>query len=210
MNVAADMKEAVVYARKDHVVLALIASKATFAIGAGTVSQLPILASSVFHWKDGGTGLLLGARGLGAGLGPIVASRFAKGRLSKVLRVCGMAGLAFSVFYMAAAWAPVIYLAALAITIAHLGGGSQWTLSTYGLALRTPDSIRGRVMAGDYAIVTLVMSISALLAGTASSHLGVRWTITIFAFAAGLASLAYNVLTRATIAHLRAEETRPA
>jgi len=210
MNVVADMKEAVVYARKDHVVLALIASKATFAIGAGTVSQLPILASSVFHWKDGGTGLLLGARGLGAGLGPIVASRFAKGRLSKVLRVCGMAGLAFSVFYMAAAWAPVIYLAALAITIAHLGGGSQWTLSTYGLALRTPDSIRGRVMAGDYAIVTLVMSISAVLAGTASSHLGVRWTITIFAFAAGLASLAYNVLTRATIAHLRAEETRPA
>jgi MFS family permease len=206
MNLAADMKEAVGYARKDHVVLALIASKATFAIGAGTVSQLPVLATSVYHWKDGGTGLLLGARGLGAGLGPIVAARFARGKLSNVLRVCGFAGLGFSVFYLAAAWAPVIYLAAFAITIAHLGGGSQWTLSTYGLALRTPDSIRGRVMAGDYAIVTLVMSISALLAGISSSHLGVRWTITLFALAAGLASVAYNVLTRSTIAHLRAVE----
>ena len=206
INIAADMKEAVAYARKDHVVLALIASKATFAIGAGTVSQLPILASSAFHWKDGGTGLLLGARGLGAGLGPIVAARFAKGQLSKVLRVCGMAGLGFSLFYMAAAWSPVIYLAAFAITVAHLGGGAQWTLSSYGLALRTPDSIRGRVMAGDYAIVTLVMSISALLAGASSSHLGVRWTITVFALAAGLASVAYNVLTRTTIIRLRVLE----
>ncbi|MDO8362379.1 MAG: MFS transporter [Actinomycetota bacterium] len=210
INVVADMKEAATYARKDHVVLALIASKATFAIGAGTVSQLPVLASNVFHWKDGGTGLLLGARGLGAGLGPIVAARFAKGQLSKVLRVCGVAGMGFSIFYMAAAWSPVIYLAALGITIAHLGGGSQWTLSTYGLSLRTPDSIRGRVMAGDYAIVTLVMSISAVLAGTSSSHLGVRWTITLFALAAGLASIAYNVLTRPIIRRLSTAERSPA
>ena len=206
VNIAADMKEAVVYAREDRVVLALIASKATFAIGAGTVSQLPVLASSVFNWKDGGTGLLLGARGLGAGLGPLVAARFAKGQLSKVLRVCGVAGLGFSVAYVAAAWSPVIYLAACAIAVAHLGGGAQWTLSSYGLALRTPDGIRGRVMAGDYAIVTLVMSISALLAGASSSHLGVRWTITLFALAAGVASITYNVLTRPTINRLRLHE----
>ena len=45
INVVADMKEAGSYARKDHAVLALLASKATFAIGAGTVSQLPVLAT---------------------------------------------------------------------------------------------------------------------------------------------------------------------
>ena len=86
--------------------------------------------------------------------------------------MCGLSGLGFSVFYLAGAWAPVIYLAALAIAIAHLGGGAQWTLSTYGLQVRTPDAIRGRVMAGDFAIVTLVMSISSLLAGVASENVG--------------------------------------
>ncbi len=206
MNVIADMAEAGRYARKDRVVLSLLASKATFAIGAGTVSLLPILATEVFHWGDGGTGMLLGARGLGAGLGPIVAARFARGELSRVLRVCGVAGLLFSVFYLGAAWAPVIYLSAAAVAIAHLGGGSQWTLSTYGLQLRSPDAIRGRVMAGDYAIVTLVMSISSLLAGLMAEAAGVQWTITVFALAAGVASVAYIALTRSTVDHLMEQE----
>ena len=209
VRVIDDMKEAGRYAKKDHVVLALLASKATFAIGAGTVSQLPVLATEVFHWGDGGTGLLLGARGLGAGLGPIVASRLVRGQVSRVLRVCGYAGLGFSIFYLAGAWAPVIYLAAFAIAIAHLGGGSQWTLSTYGLQLRTPDAIRGRVMAGDFAIVTLVMSISSLLAGVTSEAIGVRWTITIFAMAAGLASLVYIAVTKSIVARLMADEAEP-
>jgi MFS family permease len=207
VRVVEDMKEAGRYAKKDHVVLALLASKATFAIGAGTVSQLPVLATEVFGWGDGGTGILLGARGLGAGLGPLVASRFARGQLSRVLQVCGVAGLFFSAFYMAGAWAPVIYLAAAAIAVAHLGGGAQWTLSTYGLQVRTPDAIRGRVMAGDFAIVTLVMSISSLLAGITSEALGVQWTITIFAAAAGVASVAYIAVTKPIVARLLAEET---
>ena len=206
MRPLADMAEAVRYARKDPVVLALIASKSTFAIGAGTVSQLPVLATSVYGWKDGGTGLLLAARGVGAGLGPLIASRFTGGSLSRVLRVCGLAGVAFSVCYLAAAWAPVIYLAAAVIAIAHLGGGSQWMLSTYGLQMRTPDKIRGRVMAGDYAIVTLVMSITGLGAGVLSEAVGVRWTITAFASAAAIAGFVYISQTRHIVQHLEREE----
>ncbi len=204
MRPLADIAEAVRYARKDHVVLALIASKSTFAIGAGTVSQLPVLATSVFGWGDGGTGLLLGARGLGAGLGPLIASRFTQGNLSKVLRVCGLAGIGFSVCYMVAAWSPVIYVAALVIAIAHLGGGAQWTLSTYGLQVRTPDHIRGRVMAGDFAIVTLVMSLTGLGAGVMSEGVGVQWTITAFAGAAAVAGVAYLLATRPVVRQLEA------
>ena len=107
---------------------------------------------------------------------------------------------------VAGAWAPVIYLSAAAIAMAHLGGGSQWTLSTYGLQLRSPDAIRGRVMAGDFAIVTLVMSISSVLAGVTSEGIGVQWTITAFAVAAGLASLVYITLTRPIIEGLVAAE----
>ena len=210
MKPLADMQEAVRYARRDHVVLALIASKATFAVGAGTVSQLPVLATQVFHWGDGGTGLLLGARGLGAGLGPLIAARFAKGSVAKVLRICGFAGVAWSISYLAAAWSPVIWLAAIAIAIGHLGGGSQWTLSTYGLQLRTPDHIRGRVMAGDFAIVTLIMSVSGLGAGVLSEAVGVRWTITAFAAVAAVAGFAYINLVRPIVRQLEVEEAAPA
>ncbi len=210
MKPLADIAEAVSYARKDHVVLALIASKSTFAIGAGTVSQLPVLATSVFGWGDGGTGMLLAARGVGAGLGPLIASRFAKGSVAKVLQICGLAGVGFSASYLAAGWAPVIWVAAIFIALGHLGGGSQWTLSTYGLQMRTPDHIRGRVMAGDFAIVTLVMSIAGLGAGLLSEAVGVRWTITAFASAAGLAGFAYIALTRPVMLRLRAEEAAAA
>ena len=206
MRPLADMAEAVRYARKDHVVLALIASKSTFAIGAGTVSQLPVLATTVFGWGDSGTGMLLAARGVGAGLGPLIASRFTQGSISKVLRVCGLAGVGFSVCYVLAAWSPVIYLAALVIAVAHLGGGAQWTLSTYGLQLRTPDHIRGRVMAGDFAIVTLVMSLTGLGAGVLSETVGVQWTITAFAGAAALAGLVYIAQTRHIVQQLALQE----
>jgi len=210
MKPLADISEAVSYARKDHVVLALIASKSTFAIGAGTVSQLPVLATSVFGWGDGGTGMLLAARGVGAGLGPLIASRFTKGSVAKVLQVCGLAGIGFSASYLAAGWAPVIWVAAIFIACGHLGGGSQWTLSTYGLQMRTPDHIRGRVMAGDFAIVTLIMSIAGLGAGLLSEAVGVRWTMTAFASAAGVAGVAYIALTRPIMLALRAEEAAAA
>ncbi len=206
MRVVADMKEAARHARTDSTVMSMLASKATFAIGAGTVSQLPVLATEVFHWGDGGTGLLLAARGVGTGLGPIIASRMVRGRLSRVLRLCGLAGLSFSAFYILGAWAPVIYLSLLAIAIAHLGGGAQWTLSTYGLQVSSPDAIRGRIMAGDFAIVTLVMGISSLLAGLTSEAVGVQWTLTIFAAAAAVAGTVYVVLTRPIVRRLEQQE----
>lgn len=191
----ADMGEAVRFAGRDPMVLALMASKATFGIGAGVVGQLAVLASHIFHAGDGGRGLLIGARGLGAGVGPIIAARFAKGDLRRVLLVCGTAGCGFSVLYIGVAWAPTIWLSAMLVTVAHLGGGAQWMMSTYGLQMRVPDGIRGRIMAGDFAIVTLVLSLTSFLAGLTSEAIGVRWAITTFAAIAFVAGVVYLVVT---------------
>ena len=86
---------------------------------------------------------------------------------------------------------PALILTAFFITIAHLGGGAQWTLSTYGLQLRSPDHVRGRILAGDFALVTLTLSVTSALAGIASELLGVRQAISVFAIAAALASVVY-------------------
>jgi hypothetical protein len=50
------------------------------------------------------------------------------------------------------------------------------------------------------------MSISSLLAGITSEAVGVQRTITCFALAAGLASLAYIALTRPIVRRLELEE----
>ncbi|MEN9804033.1 MAG: hypothetical protein RIS41_880 [Actinomycetota bacterium] len=196
MRPIADMTEALGHARRDPVLLALVLSKTTFAVGSGVVSQLAVLASDVFGGGDASRGVLIGARGLGAGIGPAIALRYTGHDLSKVLRVCGYSSLAFSICYLTGVWMPIFVLAALFITLAHLGGGAQWTLSSFGLQLRSPDEMRGRIIAGDFALVTLTMSATSALAGVLSDTIGVREAITVFAAMAAVASLIYINATR--------------
>ena len=192
----ADMREAITHSRKDPVLMALIFSKTTFAIGAGVVSQLAVLASDVFNGGDAARGLLIGVRGVGTGLGPLIAMRYTRGQLGKVLTICGFASLAFSGFYLVGAWMPTLWLTAIFVMLAHLGGGAQWTLSSYGLQLRSPDHIRGRILAGDFALVTFMLSLTSALAGLVSELYGVRQAISGFACAAAIASVIYIRATK--------------
>jgi len=89
-----------------------------------------------------------------------------------------------------------------------LGGGAQWTLSTYGLQVRCPDEMRGRVLAGDFALITLSLGLSSLLAGVVSEYIGARGTIAVFALLAVLASLIYLFATRTVRKNLSEEITR--
>ena len=192
----ADMREAINHSRKDPVLMALIFSKTTFAIGAVVVSQLAVLASDVFNGGDAARGLLIGVRGVGTGLGPLIAMRYTRGQLGKVLVICGFASLAFSGFYLVGAWMPTLWLTAIFVMLAHLGGGAQWTLSSYGLQLRSPDHTRGRILAGDFALVTLMLSLTSALAGLVSELYGVRQAISGFACAAAIASVIYIRATK--------------
>lgn len=191
----ADMREAIQLARRDSMIMALLASKMTFAIGAGVVSQLAVYAADAFSSGDAGRGLLLGARGVGSGIGPIIGARFAKGDLRRVLLVCGVSGAIFSVGYLAASAAPVLLVAGACVMFAHLGGGAQWTLSTYGLQVRAPDDMRGRVLAGDFALITLTLAVSSVAAGIVSEQIGARATVAVFGAIAAASSLVYLALT---------------
>ena len=201
----ADMKEAINVARKDPVILALLCSKMTFAVGAGIVSQLAVLASNVFNVGDSGRGLLIGVRGIGSGLGPIIGARIAGRDMAKLLKVCGYAGIVFAVCYVGAALSPFIGMAAVFIALAHLSGGAQWTLSTLGLQMEAPDHVRGRVMAGDMAMVNTMIGFTSILAGLTSQFIGVRPAIIIFAAAAAVASVVYLIATAGIIRRLRNE-----
>ena len=187
----ADMREAFHYAKENKVILALMASKTTFAVGAGAVSQLAVLAIDAFHTGDGGSGLLLAARGVGSSLGPFLLMRFARNNMPRLLTLCGLAGLIWGVLYLFAASSPTLWIAVILIGVAHLGGGAQWMMSNYGLQLVTPDNIRGRVLAGDMGFATLVMGISSVGAGALGELFPIRVAIAIIAAISGLASGAY-------------------
>jgi len=198
-----DMGEALHLAKSDPAIMALLMSKMTFAVGAGVVSQLAVFAADSFNSGDAGRGLMLGLRGLGSALGPLVAARFVKDDLSRVILVCGISGLGFAGGYLAAAASPILIVAAIFIGLAHLGGGAQWTLSTYGLQMRCPDEMRGRVLAGDFALITLSLGLSSLAAGVVSEYIGARGAITVFALLAVCASVIYLLATRTVRAKLK-------
>lgn len=198
-----DMGEALHLAKSDPAIMSLLMSKMTFAVGAGVVSQLAVYAADSFNSGDAGRGLMLGLRGLGSALGPLVAARFVKDDLSRVILVCGISGLGFAGGYLAAAASPILIVAAIFIGLAHLGGGAQWTLSTYGLQMRCPDEMRGRVLAGDFALITLSLGLSSLAAGVVSEYIGARGAITVFALLAVCASVVYLLATRTVRAKLK-------
>ncbi len=204
----ADMREALHLAKSDAAIMSLLMSKMTFAVGAGVVSQLAVFAADSFKSGDAGRGIMLGLRGLGSALGPLLAARFVKNDLSKVILVCGVAGLGFAGGYLAAAASPFFIVACVCIGFAHLGGGAQWTLSTYGLQMRCPDEMRGRVLAGDFALITLSLGLSSLLAGAVSEIIGARSTIAVFALLAICASLIYLFATRGVRQNLSEELRR--
>ncbi|HVW31202.1 MAG TPA: MFS transporter, partial [Acidimicrobiia bacterium] len=78
----------------------------------------------------------------------------------------------------------------------HLGGGAQWTLSTYGLQTAVPDHIRGRVFATDFALVTLSMSLSVMASGALAEVTGPRLPTGLLAVVSCLWGCAYLALTR--------------
>jgi MFS family permease len=205
MRPIADMHEAFSYARKDNVILSLLASKATFAMGAGIVGLLAVLATEELGGGDAATGVLIAARGVGVALGPLIAARFVGPSLARVLLMCGAAGMAFGVCYLGLSIAPTLLVAVPLAFLAHLGGGAQWTLSTYGLQRRAPDAIRGRILAGDFGIVTLIITLSNLGAGALADSVGARTAIAVFACLSLLAGSAYLWFTRGVRDRLAAE-----
>jgi hypothetical protein len=69
---------------------------------------------------------------------------------------------------------PTIFLAGLMVLVGHLGGGAQWTLSSYALQVIVPDHIRGRIFAFDEGFITLTLATSATIAGLISNVVDVR------------------------------------
>jgi MFS family permease len=189
-SIADAVRAALGFARRDRLVAAFLLSKTTFGVGTGIVALLAVFGAEVFDAGDAGIGLLFAARGLGAVTGPFLA-RSVFGTENRGLLVgIGVSLVGVVVAYGLFPLAPAIGIAAVLVFAAHLGGGAQWTLSTLGLQRATPDHLRGRLFSFDYALVTLMITASTLVAGVVADAVSPTvavWTMVALVALAGLA-----------------------
>ena len=184
------------FARRDRRVLSLLAVKFGFGAAAGLLALIPVMALDVFKSGNVGFGLLMAARGVGALIGPFLGHRIAGPRHRRLFPAIGLSLAVFGLGYMALGAAPSLAIAAVTICVAHLGGGSQWMLSTYGLQVLVPDHIRGRIFGFDYMLVTLSLAVSAVVASAVADHIGAPITVTILGGVALIWAMVWFVLSR--------------
>jgi predicted MFS family arabinose efflux permease len=196
VTIRAATAETVQYARRDHRVRALISVKAGFGLAAGVLALVAVFARQVFTAGDVGFGFLMASRGLGALTGPFIGHRLAGRDHERLIPVIAAALAVFGVGYMLLGASPTLLLAGVAVFTAHLGGGAQWVLSTYGLQRIVPDRIRGRIFAFDFALITLSLAISSLVASALADAIGPRPAVMIVGGLAFAWAAAWWILTR--------------
>ena len=168
--------------------LALLTAKPGVGFANGALVLFPLLAADVFGVGEAGLGLLFAARGLGALLGPLLLGR--RGRSPDGLLwliACCIASC--GALYIGVAVAPVFAVALVLVALAHVGGGANWTSSSYGLQVLVPDRVRGRVSSADFMLCTLVIAANQAVAGALSEAVPTRLLVGCF----GAASMAYAV-----------------
>jgi len=112
-----------------------------------------------------GMSILLGGRGIGALVGPLIGARWA-GENDRRLRLGILFGyLAISAGYGVLGASRSVWMAAACAMLAHAGGSTVWVFSTTLLQLHTEDRFRGRVFSADLSLGSLTFAVTAYLAG---------------------------------------------
>ena len=112
-----------------------------------------------------GMSILLGGRGLGALVGPLVSARWA-GRSDRRLQLGILFGyLTIAVGYGTLGSSRTVWIAAACAMLAHMGGSTVWVFSTTLLQLHTDDRFRGRVFSADLGLSMLTIAAGAYLCG---------------------------------------------
>ncbi len=173
-SVLDDIRETVRYARAEPRVRALLACKVGVSLGNGTLALFPLYSTRIFRAGELGTGLLYSARGFGALVGPFFMRRFVSRDSALLWPVLAVSIGLFGVSYLGFSAAPIFAVGLLFVALAHVGGGANWVLSTYGIQSVVPDHVRGRVFSADYMLATTAITISQVVAGVLSETVAVR------------------------------------
>ncbi|MGH2718525.1 MAG: MFS transporter [Actinomycetota bacterium] len=199
LDVAGDLREAVAWARSEPRALALLGQKAGYGLGTGMIGLLPFFAAKGFgasSGSDAGIGILYAARGLGTLIGPFIARPFVRAGTHRLFPALTASMLLYGLAYMIFPSMPGIWMAAAVVVAAHLGGGTQNTLTSYGLQQLAPDGVRGRILAFELGLITASMAASLLVAGWASELVAPRAVVEVLAAVMVTFAVVWGTVTR--------------
>jgi MFS family permease len=112
-----------------------------------------------------GMSLLLGARGLGALLGPLLTAPWAGHWIPKLEKAILFGYLASAAGYTLLGVSGHLWQACACVLLAHFGGSMVWVFSTTLLQLQSEDRFRGRVFAADLGLCMFTIAAGAYVAG---------------------------------------------
>ncbi len=145
-------------------------------LGANNV-LLPILGERVFPVRTAGLdhargallgmSMLMGARGSGALLGPLVSGRWARDHQSRLRTGILFGFLLAAAGYVCLGTSTSLAFAILGVVAAHAGASTNWVFSSTLLQIYTGDRFRGRVFSADYGLCMLAISASSYFCGVA-------------------------------------------
>jgi len=141
-------------------------AKANWAIaGGGLVFMLALIGENIRPEAMAvAIGILYSARGLGTGIGPILARSWAKNR-DTWPTILGGCVVASGACYLIIGMMPWTYWIVIPVLLAHATSGANWVLSNVLLQERTEDRWRGRVFATEWLAVMVADSVAILVAG---------------------------------------------
>jgi MFS family permease len=165
------------YIAHDPKLAAVVSLKAGVSILGASWVLLPVMGERVFpaplagisHARAAlfGMSLLMGARGVGALLGPVFASHWT-GQREASLRVAVLLGFILGgIGYLLLGGTHNLWVAFAVIVLAHSGTSTVWVFSTTLLHLNTEDRFLGRIFGADLAISMFVLAASTWIAGQA-------------------------------------------
>lgn len=156
-------------------ILALALVKGAMALSFGVADVIQVMfAENVFRIGENSSatlGIIYMAIGIGTGLAPLIAKRFAGNNENAMRWAIAVSFALNAVGFFGVAWAPTLSIL-LVMTIIRTGGsGIGWVYSSALLQMAVPDKFRGRVFAFDLAAYTLASAISTCWAGYAFDRL---------------------------------------
>ena len=153
----------------DKKLLRIVFAKSSWNLaGAGLAGVFLVLAggSLTGYGAAFGFGLFFFARGIGTGIGPLMARALFKDK-SKWPSIIGILVSISGVFYLIVGLTLEIYLplTVCLIIFAHAASGGNWVLSTVLTQMWVEDEIRGRVFSIDMLILGSTAALSTSVAG---------------------------------------------
>jgi MFS family permease len=150
-------------------ILRIVFAKASWNIaGGGLAAVFLVLAGANLSNLEmaGGIGLFFMARGIGTGIGPILARKY----LTDEKRWPSLIGILVAIsglLYLAVGFSlgGALWITVLLVIAAHAASGANWVLSTILTQKWVEDEMRGRVFSMDMLLMSITFSISTIVAG---------------------------------------------